>query len=44
VPDDVQAAAEPVLAHRIVLRRAEGASREKLLFVRKLLETVDVPL
>lgn len=44
VPDDVQAAAEPVLAHRLVLKRTEGGTREKMMYVKKLLERVDVPV
>jgi MoxR-like ATPase len=44
VPDDVQTAAEPVLAHRILLRRAEGGTYEKLLAVRKLIEQVEAPV
>ncbi len=43
-PDDIQAAAEPVLAHRIMLRKGEGGAREKSLYVRKLLEHVEVPI
>lgn len=44
VPDDVQAAAEPVLAHRLVLRRTEGGAREKRMYVQKLLDRVEVPV
>ncbi len=44
VPDDVQAAAEPVLAHRLMLRRAEGSAREKSLVVRQLVERIEAPL
>src|SRR5690606_22166374 len=44
VPDDIQAAAESVLAHRIVLKRAEGGAREKALYIRKLLERIEAPV
>ncbi len=43
-PDDIQAAAEPVLAHRILLRRSEGGIAEKVLVIRRILERIDVPL
>lgn len=44
VPDDVQTAAEPVLAHRILLRHAEAGSREKILTIRQLIEQTEVPV
>ena len=40
IPDDVKALAEPVLAHRIIMRGISSDSRE---FVRELLKTVPVP-
>jgi MoxR-like ATPase len=43
-PDDIQVAAEGVLAHRLVLKRAEGGAREKTLYIRKLLERVEAPV
>lgn len=43
-PDDIQEACEPVLAHRILLRRGEGGTPEKLLMIRRILERIDVPL
>lgn len=44
VPDDIQAAAEPVLAHRLMLRKGEGSAQERSLFVRRLLERVEIPI
>ena len=44
VPDDVQQAAEPVLAHRILLRHAEAGTREKILMIRQLVEQIEVPI
>ena len=40
IPDDVKALAEPVLAHRIIMRGINSDSRE---FVRELLSAVPVP-
>jgi MoxR-like ATPase len=44
LPDDVKALAVPVLAHRLVLRRARGASDVGASVVRRLLDQVPVPL
>ncbi len=44
VPDDVQEAAESVLAHRVLLRRNEGGAAEKALTVRRLIERTEVPV
>lgn len=44
VPDDIQAAAIPVLAHRILLKRADAPMRERALTIQRLLERVEVPV
>ncbi len=45
VPDDVQALAEPVLAHRLLTRqwRGEGQSQSTAMVIQELIEKVPVP-
>jgi MoxR-like ATPase len=44
LPDDVKALGVPALAHRLVVRRARGASDVGSSVVRRLLDQVPVPL
>ena len=44
LPDDVQALAAPVLAHRVILRRGDGELEAARAAIRRVVESVPVPV